>query len=443
MGLEVMVKKDSILIRNVEIPLHVDKEAKRWDILIVDGTIRKVVPSSSGLKSPDGVREFNGQGYQASAGFIDMHAHLRYPGQTYREDLFSGSRAAARGGFTSVVTMANTNPPIDNPEIVTNIVNRARDAECVVNVFPVGAVTMGQKGEYLTDFLGLKKAGVIALSDDGVPISNSKLMVDALKLSRTYDILLLLHEEDKNLSNENIIREGEISYELGIPGYHSFSEELMVIRDLHLCEKIGGRIHLCHLSSRYALPHVAAAKAMGLHVSAEVTPHHLYLTSECLRNYDPNYKMSPPLGHPEDQEALLTALREGIIDCVATDHAPHAYHEKDLLLADANCGITGLETAFGVLCDLVQARKVSLDRVITSLTSEPAKILGLERKGRLEEGCDGDVVVFNTQEQWTYKKEEVCSKSLNSPFLDKEFYGSVRATFVSGSLVYDNKKGER
>lgn len=435
-----MVKKDSVYIRNVEIPLHLDRDVKRWDILIVDGVIKKIAPSGEG-RAPDGVPDFNGEGFQASAGFIEMHAHLRYPGQTYREDLVSGSRAAARGGFTSVVTMANTNPPVDNAEIVTNIINRAQAEDCVVAIYPVGAVTMGQKGEHLTDFLGLKKAGVIALSDDGMPISNSKLMVDALKLSRTYGMLLMLHEEDKNLSNENIIREGEISYELGIPGYHSFSEELMVIRDLHLCEKIGGRIHFCHVSSRYSLPHLAAAKAMGLSVTAEVTPHHLYLTSEALRSYDPNYKMSPPLGHPEDQEALLTALREGIIDCVATDHAPHAYHEKDLLLADANCGITGLETAFGVLCDLVRARKLTLDRVLTALTSEPAGILGLEKKGRLEEGCDGDVVLFKADEPWIYKRDEVMSKSLNSPFLEKQLYGRIRATFVGGSLVYDGDKG--
>jgi dihydroorotase len=403
------------------------------DLLIEDGKIKE---SGTNLKAP-GAEEIDAKGKVVAPGFIDLHVHLRSPGQEHKETIATGSRAAARGGFTTICSMANTDPAIDSATVVEYVKGQNAKAG-VVNILPYGAVTIGLKGEALTEMGELKEAGVIGFSDDGAPIMNAGVMRRALEYSRITGLPVISHCEDKNLTGNGIVHQGRTSTRLGLAGIPSDAETVMIARDILLAESTGGKLHIAHVSTVGGVELIRAAKKKGLPVTAEVTPHHLALTEESLGTYDARFKMNPPLRTDKDVEALQKGLKDGTIDAIATDHAPHALAEKEAELAHAPFGVIGLETAFGVLMTkLVHKGLIGLSELIASLTVRPAKVLGIDR-GTLKDGVPADVVVFDPDAPWTVEKGTFSSKGINSPFLDWGLKGRVTDLFVGGKPIFRN-----
>jgi dihydroorotase len=371
-------------------------------------------------------------------GFIDMHVHLREPGIEHAETIETGAKAAAAGGFTSVCCMPNTIPVNDSDTVTSYIVQRARQV-APVNVFPIGAITKGSLGEELAAIESMAEAGIVAISDDGRPVMNSRVMRRAMELARALDIPVIDHCEDLNLSAGGDMHEGAQSVRLGLRGIPSASEDVMVARDLLLAELTGARFHVAHLSTSRSVAMVAFAKSKGLRVSCEVTPHHFAITDAELSDYDGNYKMKPPLRCDSDVEAVLAGIESGVIDAIATDHAPHAGSEKMQEFERCPFGITGLETAVGLtLAELVHKGRISVTRMIELFTTGPANILGLKR-GTLKPGAPGDVTVFDTEFEWTYDVQQSCSKSRNSPFHGRSFRGGPSATVVGGEIKWNRE----
>jgi dihydroorotase len=406
---------------------------QRADVLLQDGKIAAV---GTGLGAPDGADVRDVGGAIVAPGLVDLHVHLREPGNEDVETIASGARAAAAGGFTAVCAMPNTDPVTDNQAAVGFIVRQSLRAKAA-RVHPIGAVSVGQRGEQLAEFGELVGAGAVAVSDDGKPVKSSHLMRTALEYARTFGIPVADHCEDPSLSAGGVIHEGLVAARLGLKGIPAASEEIMVARDLMLAELTGGRVHLCHMSTRGSVELIRRGKDRGIAVTAEVTPHHLTLTDRACEGYDTHAKMNPPLREEADVAALRAGLQEGVIDCIASDHAPHAYDAKEAAFDDAPFGIVGLETAFGVCHTLlVQEGVLTLPQLIERMSTIPARAFRLPG-GTLAPGAAADVVVLDVATPWTVDASGFRSKSRNSPFVGRKLTGRPVLTVVSGETVYD------
>jgi dihydroorotase len=401
------------------------------DILIHDTTIAAVGRDLDAA----GAEVFDATGLIVAPGFIDMHVHLREPGFEHAESIETGSRAAAAGGFTSVCCMPNTKPVNDSATVTSYIVERAR-RYAIVNVFPIGAITKGSDGEQLAAIGSMKAAGVVAISDDGRPVMNARVMRRAMETAKSFDLPLIDHCEDLNLSAGGDMHEGVASTRLGLRGIPSASEDVMVARDIVLADLTGARFHVAHLSTRRSVEMVAFAKARGVNVTCEVTPHHFALADTQVKPYDPNYKMKPPLRCCGDVQAVIHGVVSGAVDVLATDHAPHAGSDKMQEFEKCPFGILGLETAIGVTLDrLVHSGRISIGRMIELYTTGPARVLRLDR-GTLAPGAIADITVLDLQCEWTYDVNRSSSKSRNSPFDGVKFLGGPAATIVNGAFVW-------
>ena len=402
------------------------------DVLVEDGVISSV---GQNLRA-NGAQAFDASGKIVAPGFIDMHVHLREPGIEHAETIETGGKAAAAGGFTTICCMPNTLPVNDSDTVTSYIVQRARQVS-PVNVYPIGAITKGSAGEELAAIESMREAGIVAISDDGRPVMNSRVMRRAMEVARALDIPVIDHCEDLNLSAGGDMHEGMQSVRLGLRGIPSASEDVMVARDLLLAELTGARFHVAHLSTERSVAMVAFAKSKGVRVSCEVTPHHFAITDRELSDYDSNYKMKPPLRCRHDVDAAIKGIVDGVIDAIATDHAPHAGSEKMQEFERCPFGITGLETAIGLtLSELVHKNLITVNRMIELFTTGPANILRLNR-GTLKPGAPGDVTVFDLDTEWTYDVQQSFSKSRNSPFHGKHFRGGPAATIVGGGIVWN------
>jgi dihydroorotase len=408
----------------------------RADLLIEDGRIAAVEDSLEDVADAEVV---DADGLWVAPGFVDLHAHLREPGQEYKEDIASGGRAAAAGGFTAVCCMANTNPVNDDPSVTEYILDRARK-DSPVRVLPVAAATKGLAGEVMTEMAALVAAGAVAFSDDGKTIMDSGMQRRVLEYSRLVEKPVMVHAEDRTLVRDGVVNEGAVSTKLGLPGNPAVAEIVHVARDLLLAELTGAHLHVAHVSTAGAVAHLREARARGIHVTAEVSPHHLTLTDEATLGYDPNTKMAPPLRSKDDVAACIEGLADGTLDAIATDHAPHAVHEKEVEFTAAPPGVLGFETAFAAVLELVRRGALSPLQLVAALSHNPARVLGLPM-GRLERGAAADVVLLDPARRWVYDPAQGFSKSRNSPWAGRELEGRVLATWVGGRLVYSQGRG--
>jgi len=369
-------------------------------------------------------------------GFIDMHVHLREPGYEHKETIKTGALAAAKGGFTSIACMPNTSPINDNQNVTRFIIGKAKKS-AVVNVLPIAAITIGENGEELTEMGELLSAGAVAFSDDGQPVAGSQIMRRALEYSRQFRTVIINHCEDKDLSAVGVMNEGALSYRLGMKGIPASSEEVMVARDLILAEKADAGIHLAHLSTRGSVELVRQAKARGVKVTAEVTPHHLVLDESLLKNYNTQFKVNPPLRTRDDVLALQEGARDGTIDVIATDHAPHSPDEKAVEFDLAPFGINGLETSVALILDrLVHKKVLTLHRFVEMLATAPARILHLDKKGKIQINADADLTILSLNRNTVVDVDRFRSKSRNSPLHGWKLKGAVEMTIVGGRIVY-------
>ncbi|MEK7371400.1 MAG: dihydroorotase [candidate division NC10 bacterium] len=401
------------------------------DVLVVDGRIGKVGP---GLRAPQGTQVIDAAGKVVCPGFIDIHVHLREPGFEYKETVASGTRAAAAGGFTAVACMANTVPVNDNRAVTDYILAKAR-VEGVVRVYAIGAVTRGLRGEDLAEMAEQAEAGCVAFSDDGRCVTNAALYRRAMEYALPFGTPLISHAEDCHLAHGGVMHEGFVSTDLGLTGQPAAAEDVMVARDIVLAELTGAHVHIAHLSTAGAVRLVRDGKARGVRVTAEVTPHHLLLTDEAVRDYDPNTKMQPPLRSTRDVEAVLEGLLDGTIDCVATDHAPHALSEKEGEFAEAASGVVGLETAVPLLLDrLVRPGRLDLSTFVARMSSGPARVLGLPG-GSLAPGAAADITILDLERPFTVDPAAFHSRSRNTPFRGVTGTGAPIMTIVGGTVV--------
>ncbi len=398
--------------------------------VLLDG--ERVAKIGANLSAPD-AEVLNATGSIVAPGFIDLHCHLREPGQEISETIESGTRAAARGGFTAICCMPNTQPVNDNASVTRSIVERAAAAGSV-RVWPIGAASIGSKGEGLAEIAGMQDAGIVAVSDDGRPIATAKLMRQVMEYCGSIGLPVIDHCEDTSLAAGGVMREGPRSIRLGLRGIPAASESICVGRDVEIAALTGARLHIAHLSTRASLNHVRAAKAQGLAVTCEITPHHFTLIDEDVV-YDTSYKMNPPLASRDDRDALLQGLADGAVDAIATDHAPHHPASKDVEFDRAPFGITGFETALALgLSELVHTRRISLMRLVELFTTGPARVLGIERK--LAAGSPADVTIFSTDLKWTFHAADSASRSRNTPFDGRKFQGAPIAAIVAGRPVF-------
>jgi dihydroorotase len=404
------------------------------NLLIEDGKI--VAWLNQNEAAPEDAEVFDATGLIVAPGFIDLHVHLREPGQEYKETIATGAQCAAVGGFTSVCCMPNTAPINDNAAITRFIIEQANRAG-FANVFPIGAITKASDGAELAEMGEMKTAGIVAVSDDGRPVPNAGMMRRALEYAKDFDLTVVDHCEDKSLSSGGMMHEGRMSLVLGLKGMPALAEDLDAMRDILLAEATGAKIHLAHVSTRGAIEAVRNAKAKGLKVTCEVAPHHFTLTDASVEGYDTNMKMSPPLRSQEHLEAILEAIKDGTIDAVATDHAPHHADEKNLEFDRAPFGITGSETAIGLAFDkLIHTGLINLVRLVEMFSTSPARIFNLKNRGTLKAGSIADVTILDPDLKWTYHVSETKSKSKNSPFDGWSFTGAAVATIVGGRIVY-------
>lgn len=404
-----------------------------FDVLLSEGHIAQIVPSGK-LKARDG-QIFDARGLIVTPGFIDVHVHLREPGQSYKETIASGTMAAAAGGFTSVCPMPNTSPINDSPAITRWMRDSERGAH--VNVFPIAAATVGSLGRQLTDFAALKRAGAVAVSDDGKPILDEEIMRRALEDGAQLDLPVVQHAEDTRMTRDACMNTGPTAFRLGLRGWPGEAEWSIVQRDIRLAAETKGPLHVAHISTAEALEAVRRAKQAGVRVTCEVTPHHFTLLDEDVAEYNTNCKMNPPLRSRSDREALLAGMADGTVDCIATDHAPHAHHEKNAEFDRAPFGVTGLETALGLCISILHAHhKIPLKRIVELLSLNPARLMALEGRGTLAEGSHADVTIFDPAKEWTFKAAESLSKSKNSPFDGWQLQGKVMATIIGGIEVF-------
>jgi len=418
-----------LLIKNGRVIDPASRTDAALDILIEGERFANV---GAGLSAP-GAETIDAKGLIIAPGFIDLHCHLREPGQEISETIETGTRAAARGGFTAVCCMPNTQPVNDSASVTRGIVERAAASACV-RVWPIGAVSMSSKGEALAEIAAMKDAGIVGVSDDGKPVATARLMRQAMDYCRTLDLPVIDHCEDPSLFAGGVMREGPTSVRLGLNGIPAQSESICAGRDVELAMLTGARLHIAHMSTRGSLEFVRSAKRLNLPVTCEVTPHHFTLIDEDVR-YDTNYKMNPPLASHSDRQALIEGLADGSVDAIATDHAPHHPASKDVEFDRAPFGITGFETALALgLAELVHAGKMPLVRLVELFTTGPARVLGRERK--IAAGQPADLTIFSADHAWTFRAAESASKSRNTPFDGRAFRGAPMATIVAGRVVY-------
>jgi len=404
------------------------------DLLITDGIITDIAPR---IETPE-ARVLDARGCVVAPGFIDLHTHLREPGGEEAETIETGTRAAARGGFTSVCAMANTNPVNDNAA-VTRFVREQAQSRGVVNVFPIGAITQGLRGEALADIGEMHEAGIVAISDDGQPVMNAQIMRRAMEYARQLSLPVIDHCEDKNVSAAGVMNEGYWSTLLGLKGISWAAEALHVARDILLAELTGAHVHIAHVSTAQSVRLIREAKRRGIHITCEVTPHHFTLTEEAVGTYNPHTKMNPPLRTGEDVEALLEGLADRTIDAIATDHAPHPDHEKMREYDAAPFGVVGLETAVSLALDrLVHSRRIGWRRLVELFSTAPAAILKLPR-GTLRPGAVADITILDPHRRVVIDSRQFHSKSRNTPFEGWDLTGSVRATLVAGKIIYSSE----
>lgn len=423
------------------------------DLLIAEGRIVQIgdtiaeEPSVAAIISK--ARHLDAAGLVVCPGFVDLHCHLREPGFEYKETIATGTKAAAIGGFTTVCCMANTQPPLDAVTAVDWVKERT-SKDSLIAVLPIGCVSEGRKGEELTDMAGLAGAGVVAFSDDGDPVASSQLMRRAMEYSRDLALPIIDHCEDRALSHGGVLNEGRVSTETGLRGIPAVAEEVMVARDLVLARATGARLHIAHASTEGSVQLIRDAKEKGISVTAEVTPHHLTLTEERIvsgspdKPFDTSAKVNPPLRTKADIEALIDGLRDDVIDAIATDHAPHTLAGKDCEMELAAFGISGFETAFGCLMDLVHREEIGLMRLLSKLTCEPAKIIGRNGElGTLKLGAPANVAILDPDREWIVDSREFASKGKNTPYDGCRFKGKVMATMANGTIVYMDNRLER
>ena len=404
------------------------------DILIEDG---KLAVIGSDLREQE-AQVIDARGLTVCAGLVDMHVHLREPGLEYKEDIATGTAAAARGGITSVACMPNTKPAVDSPEQVRYVLRRAAES-CGVRVWPIGAVTLGEKGEVLTDAQALKEAGAVALSDDGMPIQNANLMRDALIRAKRLGLTILSHCEDADMVRNYAVNEGRVSRALDLPGRPAIAEELMVMRDAMLSEETGAAVHICHISTAGSVDIVRQFKKKGVPITCETCPQYFTLTEDEVLTQGTMARVNPPLRTRQDVEAVIAGLKDGTIDAIATDHAPHSAQEKAKPLAEAPSGMVGLETSLGAtLTALYHTGEMDLSDILKKMTFNPACILGIP-KGRLSLGGEADFTIFDPNETWTVDPERFASKGRNTPFAGKTLTGRVKYTIVGGRIVYEDR----
>jgi dihydroorotase len=424
----------SLLIKGGQLIDPAAKINAPMDVLLRDGRVAEVALPNKIRGSAD--EKFDARGLIVAPGFIDLHVHLREPGQSYKETIASGTAAAAAGGFTSVCTMPNTAPVVDTAEWVTWLRNPDRGA--VVNLFPIAAATRGSRGQTLSDFAAVQRAGAIAVTDDGKPILDDDIMRMALRLGAELNFPVVQHAEDTRLTENCSMHEGATSFRLGLRAMPGVAEASIVDRDVTLAQQIReSRLHVAHLSTSNALKSVRRGKRAKARVSCEVTPHHFTLLDENVGEYDTNFKMNPPLRSASDREAILVALADGTVDAIATDHAPHALHEKQVEFERAAFGITGLETALALaITQLHREHKIPLTRIVELFTAGPARVFDLRGRGSLARGNFADVTIFDPRKRWTFDAAKSLSLSHNTPFDGWQLTGKVVATIVSGKFVH-------
>lgn len=405
------------------------------DILIEDGRIKKIAEQIEA----DGAEIIEANECLVMPGFIDLHVHLRDPGLTHKETLATGAAAAARGGYTTICAMPNTRPAVDTAELARQIHERAEKEACV-HILQIGAITKGQEGTELADLSGMAAAGVPAFSEDGKSVMDIRLYEEAMREAAALGVPIFAHCEDKRLVGKGALQKGPKAEELGVEGISNAVEDVIAARDIILAKETGAQLHLCHCSTKDSVTMVREGKKAGVRLSAEVCPHHFTLTAADIPGADTNYKMNPPLRNREDVEALKRGLKEGVMDVIATDHAPHSEEEKAASMADAPFGIVGLETAAALTyTELVETGFLTPLQMAACMSRNPAKVLGSER-GRLQEGCPADVVVFDPEEEYIIDKHRFASKGKNTPFHGRKVKGAVRATIVDGRVVFRSGK---
>lgn len=427
-----------ILIKKAQI-VNSDKIIEA-DLLIESGNITKIAKNISGGAD----QEINARGKYVFPGFIDLHSHLRTPGREDEEDLVSGSAAAAKGGFTTIFCMPNTHPPIDNEGLARWVVEESRRLN-FIDIYPVGAITKNRAGEELTEFAALKKAGCLTLSDDGDSIASSLILRRAYEYAKMFNLLVISHCEDKQLTNNGNMRESLVSSKYGISGVPDIAESLVVARDIELAKYLDARIHLAHISSAKSIEIIKRAKKEGVKVTAETCPHYFVLTVDDIekRNFSGNFKVNPPFGDNEDRKAIQKALAQGVIDCIATDHAPHSLDEKELPFEAAPPGVIGLELAFSLANTyLVKEKIIDLKGIADKLSAQPAAIAGLAGYGRVTLGVPADLVIADLGKTWKVEEKNIVSKSKNTPFLGQELTGVIESTIKKGKIVYTRQEDQ-
>lgn len=423
-----------LLITNGHLIDPAERQNSGKHLLIENGRVAAWLGANDEL--PTDVETFDATGLIVAPGFIDLHVHLREPGQEHKETIATGAAAAVAGGFTSVCCMPNTKPICDNAAITRFIIEQSNRAG-LANVFPIGAITKASDGTELAEMGEMKTAGIVAVSDDGRPVPNAGTMRRALEYAKDFDLTVVDHCEDKSLSHGGVMHEGKMSLLLGLKGMPALAEDVDAMRDVLLSEATGAKIHIAHISTKGAVEAVRWAKSKGLRVTSEVAPHHFSLTDEAVEGYDTNTKMAPPLRSRDHLEAVLEAIKDGTIDAIATDHAPHHADEKNLEYDNAPFGITGLETAIGLALEkLVHTGIIDLVRLVEMFSTNPARIFSLKERGTLKVGSIADVTIIDPDKIWTYDVNQTKSKSKNSPFHNHEFRGCAVATIVGGKIVY-------
>jgi dihydroorotase len=423
-----------LLIKNGRVLDPATKTDASLDILLDGEKIKEVAPAGK-FSSSQNAEVFDAAGMIVAPGFIDLHAHLREPGQESSETIETGTRAAVRGGFTAVCCMPNTKPVNDNASVTRFILDRAK-AGASARVWPIGAASVGSKGEDIAEIAAMKQAGVVAVSDDGKPIATAKLARQVMEYCRSLDLCVIEHAEDISLAAGAVMREGVTSARMGLQGMPAVAESVCVARDVQLAELTGARLHIAHLSAKSSLEQIRWAKQRGLRVTCEVTPHHFTLIDEDVQ-YDSRFKMNPPLAAREDREALLAGLADGAVDAIATDHAPHEPALKDVEFDRAPFGILGFETALALALEqLVHAGRIPLMRMVELFTTGPAHVLGIQTEKKIAAGHPADLTIFSLDRPWTYHVKESASKSRNSPFDGRTFKGAPVATIVAGRIVW-------
>ena len=405
------------------------------NLLLEDGRITGLL--ERGEQLPGDAEVFDATGLLVAPGFIDLHTHLREPGSEYKETIASGAAAAVAGGWTTVCAMPNTDPVNDSPAVTRFIIEQGQRAQ-LANVMPLGALTKGSAGKELAEMGEMKKAGIVAVSDDGRPVTNAGMMRRAMEYARGFDLTVVDHAQDESLSSGGVMHEGHWSLLLGLKGMPAAAEDVHVIRDCVLSKLTGASVHIAHVSTRGSVEAVRRAKDQGISITCEVAPHHWTLTDDAVADYDTNTKMSPPLRHRDHVEALLEGLKDGTIDAIATDHAPHHSDEKALEFDQAPFGIIGLETAIGLAFELVEKGLIDLTRLVELCSTNPARIFALEGRGTLSQNAHADITILDPACEWTFDVRGSKSKSRNTPFNGRTMTGAAVATIVGGRLVYLN-----